>query len=509
MVADEDKQSFKSKNPEHNLSDHELTSIGDNAAGWMKEDTIRVAEYFTVEEKPDTLYLLDDGKTFLESELAGKAEVKDGYLVSNDSVAPVAQIKSERKTSTRKVMWRKITAFGVLEEREWAGKYIPIIPVLGDDLDIDGERNLIGMVRYAKDPQRMYNYWSTAETEAIALAPKAPYIAAEGQLEGYETIWKTANVKNWSYLPYKPTTVGGVLVGAPQRQTAEPPIQAMVTAIAQASEDLKNTTGLHDASLGSRGNETSGKAILARQREGDTANFHYMDNLTRAIKFLGIQLIDLIPKIYDTARVVRILHIDGTSKTVKINQPTGIKDENGVEKIYDVTTGKYDVTVNVGPSFNTKRQEAADTLNGMIQVYPQLMEVAGDLVARSMDWEGSDELAERFKKLLPPQLQENDENPLPPQVKAELDKAHMMIDQLTKALNAAHDKLDSEQDKLESQERIASESNTVKLITEIIKQESAASHKLLEAELNAIQTRLEALNYGRPVEENESQENTV
>lgn len=418
-------------------------SIGDNGPDWGDDKTIRVAEYFEVVEKDKTIYLLPDGSIV--------EEVPEGVTAIN-----------KRVTKDRKVVWRKMTAVEVLETKDWAGKYIPVIPVLGDDLDIDGKRELIGMVRYAQDPQRMYNYWASAQTEAIALAPKSPFIVAEGQIEGYETFWKNANQEAYSHLPYKPTSINGILVPPPQRQQAEPPVQAMVQALQQAGEDLKNTTGIYDASLGQRSNETSGKAIMARQREGDVANFHYIDNLSRAIRYLGVILLDLIPKIYDTPRVIRILHEDGEAEMIKINQ---LFDHNGKQVMYDVTAGRYDVVCNVGPSFTTKRQEAAESMTQMVTAFPPLMQLAGDLMVKNFDWPGAQEVAERLKKMLPPQLQDNEgQQQIPPQVQQQMQQMGQMIEQLTAELNKARDESDAKLIETESRERIAAQDNETKII---------------------------------------------
>lgn len=478
IVSDIEKDVFKKDYPKALAGSTEFESTGDTPPTWQTDDYVRVAEWFQVEEKDAKLYLLSNGQTF---------------MAKNDEEAMLAaqgsglQITNKRDTKIREVVWRKITWCDVLETNVWPGKYIPVIPVLGNDMDVDGKRILTGMVYDAMDAQRMYNYWSTCETELIALAPKSPWIAAEGQIEGYESIWQNSNTLNYSVLPYKPTALNGQPVPPPQRIQSEPPINAMIQAIAQADNNMKATTGIYDASLGSRSNETSGKAILARQKEGDVSNFHYIDNLSRSIRFLGVQLLDLIPKIYDAPRVVRIIGEDEVAKTVKINQPSGEKDANGVDKIYDLTTGKYDVVVNVGPSFSTKRQESADAMVELTRADPSLMQKAGDLIVKQMDFPMAQELAERLKKTLPPELQEDvsgDDVPAP--IKAKLAQYDQMISQLTEALNAAQDQIDQKQLELTSKERMNSQNNETKLVIETLKQETAASHALLMAELQRI-----------------------
>ncbi|TXG78399.1 hypothetical protein E6Q11_01125 [Candidatus Dojkabacteria bacterium] len=480
------KATYKGK-AKADYSDSSFVSLGDSAANWHSAETIRVAEYFTVEETPNKIYLMSDGTTV----------DKDGMEAG---LAMGMQVLKERDSTKRKVIHRTITAFEELDKVDWAGKYIPIIPVLGDDLDIDGERELVGMVRYAQDPQRMYNYWASSQAETIALAPKSPFIIAEGQLEGYEQYWKSANTMPFSHLPYKPVSLNGTVLPPPHRQQAEPPVQAMVQAIAQASEDLKNTTGIYSAGLGKREGDASGIALKQLDKSGDVSNFHYIDNLSRAIRFLGIQLLDLIPKIYDAPRVVRILHEDGESELIKINQ---MFEKNGKQVNYDLSVGKYDVVVNTGPSFTTKRQEAVDSMIQMTQANPELWNVIGDIMVKNMDWPQAQEAAERLKKMLPPQLQEPEDGQqqIPPQVQQKMAQMQAMIEQLTQATNAAHDELDQKTRELESKERIAIENNTTQMIIAAMKQESANNLQLLQAELAHMNERMAMLRANQPIED--------
>lgn len=486
ICSDVDKTEFKKQYPDANQNNELLSSIGDSQANWETDDTIRIVEYFEVVEKDKKLYQLIDGSIVdkLPPDL------------------PKEAIKAERYKKDRKIIWRKMTATDILEEKEWVGKYIPIVPFLGEDLDVDGKRVLKGLVRDAQDPQRMYNYWITAQTEAIALAPRAPFLVAEGQIEGYEKFWNTANTSNHAYLPYKAVALNGTIVGAPQRQQAEPPVQAMTLAIRQASEDLKLVTGIQDAALGVSSNETSGRAIQQRQKQGEIANFNFPDNFARGVRALGTVIMDLIPKIYDAHRVTRIIHPDETEELVKINQPTGKRDAQGVEKIYDVTTGKYDVVISTGASFQTKRQEAADAMISITQANPQLWQIAGDLLVKNLDWNGADEIADRLKKMLPPQLQEKPDGTqeLPPQVQQQLAQSQQMIEQLTAEVNKAHDIIDTKKEELESRERIANSNNEAKLVIEMMKQESAANHALMMAELQKIAKRQELLAINKPVD---------
>ncbi len=456
-----------------------LTSKGDSVKEWLTGDksTMRIAEYFTIEDGDETtIYQLDDGSI-----------VED----LPEGIKPLAK----RTISQKKVVWRMISALEVLETKPWDGKYIPIVPVIGEDMDVDGKRVIKGMVRDAQDPQRMYNYMVSAQTEAIALAPKAPFIGANGQFEGYKDIWSTANTQNYAYLPYNPIVNGGVAVPPPQRQNIEPPIQAMTLAANQFSDDLKAVTGVYDAALGARGNETSGKAINARKIQGDVSNYHYADNFSYSQLYAGRILLDLIPKTYDAPRIVRTLGIDGSSEYKKINQPSGEKDINGMEKVYDVTTGQYDVVVDTGPSYKTKRQEDSELMAQMAQGNPQLMEVAGDIIVRNMDLPGAQELSERLKKALPPQLQDVDgDEEIPIQIKQQLDQSGQLIEQLTQTVHKLQDEKDQKIEEIQSKERIEYAKIEAQLTMKAMGMDGQANQALLAAELQAVGKREAAVH---------------
>ncbi|HEY8937380.1 MAG TPA: portal protein [Cyclobacteriaceae bacterium] len=473
IVDEMTKENYKSAYPDSAMASLEdFQSVGDHAPGWADGNSVRIAEYFVREHDEKWLYQLEDGTV-------------------TDKLPKGEKPKNKRRVRVPKITWYKINAIEILEKQEWAGRWIPIIPVLGDDLDIDGKRELIGLVRFAQDPQRMLNYWVTAQTEAIALAPKAPWLLAAGQMKGFEAIWQTANIKTSSHLPYNPISIDGIQVPPPQRMTAEPPVQAMSQASIAASQYLKDVTGIYDASLGQAGAETSGKAILARQSQSNISNFHFLDNLSRSIKHLGRILLDLLPKIYDTERVVRIIGADGSASTAKINSPVKDPITGAIIKIEnDITIGKYDVVVDVGPSYSTKRKENADAMIQISQAYPALWQLAGDLMVGELDWPGADALAERLKMALPPNIQqaiaqeEQGQEPLPPQVQAKMQQAMQMVQQLTQALNAAHQKLESKQIENQAKLQVAAMDNQTKIATAQIQAHSQANLATLQAELD-------------------------
>jgi hypothetical protein len=384
--------------------------VGDQSiAQWIGENTVRIAEYFYIEYEKQTLNLYPGNQTAF----SGSPEDK---MLREMFGKPIRTREADRK----KVKWCKINGYDILEEREWAGTYIPVVRVVGNEFEVDGQMYVSGLVRNAKDAQRMYNYWVSQEAEMLALAPKAPFIGYGGQFEGYEQQWKTANTNNWPYLEVNPDVTDGQGAVLPLPQRAQPPMASsgLLQAKAGAAEDIKSATGQYNASLGMTSNERSGKAILARQREGDIGTYHYVDNLARAIRHIGRQLVDLIPKIYDTERIARIIGEDGEPDTVKMNpmqeEPVKrITDQEGnlIEKIYNPAVGKYDVRVITGPGYATKRQEALESMAQLLQGNPQLWQVAGDLFVKNMDWPGAQDLAKRFKKTIDPKVLADDDDP--------------------------------------------------------------------------------------------------
>lgn len=415
--------------------------VGDESLSqWINEDTIRIAEYFYYTHTPTKLNLYPGNQAFY-------ADSPEDKQMKEHGLKPV----KTRIVDVKKVIWLKTNGYEILEEREWAGKWIPVIRVVGNEFEVDGRIYVSGLVRNAKDAQRMYNYWVSQEAEMLALAPKAPFIGYGGQFEGYEQNWKTANTTNWPYLEVNPDVSDGMGTPLPLPQRAQPPMASsgLLQAKAGASDDIKSTTGQYDSSLGATSNERSGKAILAREKQGDVGTYHYGDNLTKAIRYATRQLIDLIPKIYDTERIARIVGIDGEVSMVKINpeQPEAVKkivDQQGtvLEKVYNPSVGVYDVVATTGPGYMTKRQEAMDAMAQILQGNPQLWSVAGDLFVKNMDWPGAQELSERLAKTIDPKLLAvGDEDPAlaaaQQQIQAmsgEMDAMHTMLQNVGKSI---------------------------------------------------------------------------
>ena len=418
--------------------------IGDQSLSmWVSENTIRIAEYFYVEHTKGTLNLYPGNA----SAMAGSPDAKQ---IEAMGLRPIRN----RQVDVRRVKWCKTNGYEILEERDWAGKWIPVIRVVGNEFEVDGRLYVSGLVRNSKDAQRMYNYWVSQEAEMLALAPKAPFIGYGGQFEGYEQQWKTANTNNWPYLEVNPDVTDGNGAVLPLPQRAQPPLAqtGLIQAKMGASDDIKATTGQYDSSLGATSNERSGRAILAREKQGDTGTYHYVDNLARAIRYTTRQIVDLIPKIYDTKRIARIIGIDGETGMAKIDpsQQEPVKkivDQTGItlEKIYNPSVGKYDVCVTTGPSYMTKRQESMDAMSQILQGNPELWKVAGDLFVKNMDWPGAQEMSKRLSKTIDPKLlDDSDENPALQAANQQIQAMGQEMEQMHQMLQNAHKSLEAQ-----------------------------------------------------------------
>lgn len=389
---------------------------------WTREDVVRRAEYFYCTYSKETLCLLDDGKTVLKSELpAGAVVVK------------------ERSTHIRKWHWCKLIGGHdkPLDQTDWLGSYLPIISCVGKELFAGDELVRKGIVRDLKDPARMVNYAYSEAAQTLALQNKIPYMAAAEAIEGYEDQWEVANTSNASYLPYNAYDDEGNQLPKPERQQPAVMPAAQVNFLQLSTEQMRAASGQQNANFGIKSEAQSGVGIQRLKVQGETATFHFPDNLARALTYEAKVLIDLIPKYYDTARVVRILGLDGEEEHARLEPELQgayqeIPGQNGdVEKIFNPNVGKYDVVVDTGPSFQTQRQEGAANLNELAAKNPQLMQVAGDLIMRAQDFPMADELADRLAKTLPPNLQEKQpgQQDIPPEVQQQLQQLQQAVEQ--------------------------------------------------------------------------------
>jgi len=427
---------------------------GNEDEEWASVDDIWVVEYYCVRHNVKTLLKLDDNETIYREDMSDYTD--------EEKEAIELRVEDEREVKIPYVMWYKMTNEEILEETLIPGSYIPIIPVIGQEKSINGKLQIKGLMRDLRDSIRTYNYWTSLETELISLAPKAPYILAAGQVENYKKYWQTANTKSHAYLPYKPIDSGGRQVPPPQRQQFAGVPAGIVQAKQEVIQDQMAITGLHQANLGQTGPERSGKAILAQQREGDTSNFHYIDNMRIAITHAGTIIQEWLPTIYDTERREIILGEDNEESTINVNG----QDEKG--KDVGLGSGEFDTVVTMGPSYNTKRQEAAESMMQFIQAVPQFAPYISDLLAKNMDWPGAQEIAARLKRLVPPEVleksggEEEMANKLQ-EVMGQLQQSQQMIEQMQGMIEEFQMKEEANTEDNESKVQIANLNNAAKI----------------------------------------------
>lgn len=437
IIRDMPRKDFKRQYPK--ADEDTATAIGllgqQVQQGWMNANYVREVEYYYFEYTTRTLYMLASGEVKFKEDLTADDVPKldaDGKPQTRESQIP-------------QLMWCKATAGAIIERTKIMCRWIPVFPVWGNEVDIEGKIYRSGIIRDAKDPAQMYNFWMTSATEEVSLRPKTPFIGAEGQFEGHEDKWAQANSRTFAYLEYKPVDMAGKLAPPPQRSPMADVPSGMLQMAIHASDNIKAVTGLYDSSLGARGNATSGVQERAQQKQGDTANFHYTDNLNRSIRHCGRCIVDMLPHYYDAKRVIRMMKEDGTIEAAEVNvEKVDPITQQVTEVLNDLTVGTYDVTVSTGPSYSTMREEAAEAMVAVAGDFPQLMAVAGDLVVESMDWPGAEKMAARLKKSMDPNLVKDDDTdeeggppPLPPEIEQHIQQADQHIQELEQALQEA------------------------------------------------------------------------
>ncbi|MFY9839242.1 MAG: portal protein, partial [Xanthobacteraceae bacterium] len=457
IVDDVARDQFKLKYPEYQDRIPQGTWAGAPiSGGWLDQDHVRVAEYFRLNERTDTVHQMPDGST-----------IREGELQTDQALDTTRQLSLARRRITKtRVEWFKIVGGEIVDEAIWPGRYIPLIRIIGEEQVIEGRLERKGHVRALKDPQRIYNYWSSSAVESVALQSKTPYVAAAESIEGHQKYWDTANTTNHSVLPFNARDDQGNPLPPPQRQEPPQMAQAYISGLQIAQSEMSMATGQYQPTMGQPSpNEISGKAITARQRQGDNATYHFVDNLAIGIRFTGRILIDLIPKIYDTPRIMRILARDGTVDRIQLNpqQPQALQSvpnpgapaaaggitpptpqqamAASVTRIFNPLVGTYEVQADVGPAYATKRQEAFNAFTQIIQTAPQVMGIAGDLLFKAADFPMAEELAERLQRLVPPQALGQGPSPEVQQMQTQLQGAQAHIALLGEKLAVAEMKL--------------------------------------------------------------------
>lgn len=456
------------------------------------KDSIVVADYYRRVCKKRIIVLMTDGNKGFKDELPPE-----------DQWPPGVSVQMEREVDDYSVEWYTIAGGQqILEQYDWPGTVIPVVCVPGEDMILDGKRIYQGLTRHARDAQSMLNFGMTQQATQLALSPRAPWVMAEGQQEGYENMWRDANQKNWSTLIYKPVTIDGNIATPPQRTQPAMVSDGWDRWCQNMIAMIKSTIGIYENSLGQKSQETSRVAIVAKEKQGDTATFNYVNNWHMAIALTGHILVECLPTFYDTERIVATIGPDDVKKMVAINQtapnPEAPDDPLQAIKNNDITTGKYAVTVEAGPSYATKKQETAEALQGLVQSFPDVMKVAGDLVVKSLDIADADIIAERLKATMPPavlqaeQAKQEGKAPPDPQLMAKLQEQQQHLDQAAQTMEEMHKRIQELESGSEAKLQAAQMDAQIKMQIATMEQETQeradqikAASEIRRAELDA------------------------
>lgn len=437
VFEDMTRDDYKKLYPETTLFDTNYFSDTGDTGGWLSDSNVRVAEYFHIDEEKYKIHQLSTGETFTDEELKEFPDDVEYKIIKS------------RDTFRKVVKYYKTNGYEILEENIFPGEDIPIIPVFADFYTYNGKKIFEGIVRHSKDPQRMYNYLTSAEAQMISFSPKASYMIAEGQTEGYEDQWDNINDPTQSTITYKTKTEGsgGQPLNPPIRIDGAVNTQSIVQSKMSANEDLKNTTGIYDPSMGRDAKEASGKALLTQQRKGEITNFVYADNLAKSLKYLGDILLKIIPVVYDTEREVRVVSQNEDDKFVKINS---LDNEEGLVLL---SNGDYDTEVSIGPYGETERQQSLDAMFTLMQVNENITPLISDIVAKNLNIQGAKEISDRLKTLLPPELRDGDKA-ISPEAQAqiqELTNTNAQMEAMLQQMQVINSQMHSELNRVTAQ----------------------------------------------------------
>lgn len=458
--------------------------------GWIGEDTYRRAEYFYCEYVKDKALLLQDGRGVLKSQLpegavynAPKGEAMGSIIGPMGEVLIVVR---ERETERKQWKWCKLVGGHdePLDTRDWPGEYLPIVAVIGKELNVNGQIVRKGIVRDLKDPARIVNYAYSETVQTLALQNKVPYMAAAEAIEGYEEIWKSANLENRAYLPYNAYDDSNQALPTPTRQPPAVMPSAQVNLLQLSVEQMRAASGQQNANFGIRSEAASGIGIERLKVQGEVATFHFPDNLRRALQYEAKVVIDLIQKIYDTRRVVRVLGLDGKEEAAVLDpeapQPySEAQSDEDIQRIFNPQLGRYDVVINTGPTYQTQRQEGFAAMIELASRDPSLMQKAGDLIVRASDFPMAEQLANRLEKTLPPGLA--DDKPGQPKQDPQ---AQMMIQQMDQAIQAMDQEMQelAEENQKLTQELANKQGEIAVSTDEVVVKDKEADAKMLEAQ---------------------------
>lgn len=497
---DMDRDEFKATYPNAKIVDF------DESDSWDTEDTVRIAEFMYIDTESVTIHMMADGSVMRDDEHKQLTELST--LMGGMLPEPI----KSRTTQVKKVKWCKMTSVEILDRKDMIGTYIPVVKVIGEELVMpDGKKRLSGLIEHAMDAQRLHNYSIAGFIEHVALAPRAPWTAPKEATDGYEQDYKDANRLNISLLSYNHLDSQGNVMPGPQRTPPAGIAPGWQQMLQNTEHGIEASMGMYGPTVGAKSQEKSGIALQEQKTQGAVGNFHFPDNLARSIQHTGRILLQWIPKVCDTARVARMLGEDGGQDMAYLNHdqetasaPRLNEMNQEIGTIYNLNVGKYDVTVSTGPSYTSKRQEAAENQIQLIQARPDVFSLIGDIVISNMDWPGADKIAERLKAMLPPPIleleQKEGKKPIPPEIQAamkQIEQAAQVIQEEHKTIDMRNQEIEQRSRELEKQkmqvEKLAADLREDKSAISSVKNDIINSQKILQAERLRLRAELELI----------------
>lgn len=385
----------------------------------VDEEHIVILEYYRKVHKSTTIYKYSNiitGENVITNE---KSDDTNLVLVNS------------RTSSTCKIMHSLFDGLEFHNTTELPGTIIPVIPVLGEMQYINKVRQLKGVIRDSMDVQRVINYTASVQLEVVDLAPKVPWLVEEGTIDGYETEWRDANMRNYSYLVYKNKN------GAPP--PTRMPIATDITSIAniknQSQDDMQAIFGIFDAALGDAGPEQSGVAIQTRINQTNQSTYIYKDNMMRSIRQTGRVIADMIPEYYNGRQIV-IPNIDGSDKKVQVDLDP---------------LASFEISIKSGPTNESARQSLNADLMQLVTAMPQVAPLVSDYIIKNSDLPGTEKLVARLQTLLPPEIRQIESGDAENMSPDEMNSKMMQGVQENAALNAHSQEVEQQNAQLQQE----------------------------------------------------------
>lgn len=444
------------------------------ASDWKTEDYTRVAEWYEKEKFQDQLLGFVDPESGAFS-TAFLGDIKDSEIKQRI----LADTRTQKRPVTRsRICWYKIFGDKIVDYREVPGKrFIPIVRVVGQETIIDGNLDRKGIVRGLKDSQRNMNYWVSAGAMQVALQTNVPWV---GPAEAFENIkqWEDANRGRYAYLPYNHKDADGEILPAPTRPTPPVMATAYIQGIQIASQQFKDITGQHEATLGKQDNAESGRAIQARQGQGETSTFHFPNALAQGVAHTGRIILDMAPEVYDTPRLIRISNADMSQSEVNVDPMASEAhaevdkpdEENTTEVTWNPKIGRYEVEAEAGPSYQTQREWTAEALGTLLAQNKDLWQVIGDFYAQNLDFPGAEEMAERIRRGMNPAILGKGPSPNEQKMQGEMQNMQRLLQSLMDTLAQKQRELDDKNDEI-----------TIKAEDSVTRRMDAESRRIKEA----------------------------